>query len=165
MGPPAHPALLASSGVPAAKCAAPAVPDDERTTVLLRNLPSHFSRDAVAEVLDREGFEGRYDFVYVPSKFKTWVVIGHAFVNMVTPLDAQAAERHFQGLAWPGASGTICDANWSRSQQGLEALVERFRNSPVMHGSVPDAVRPAVYAAGLRTFFPPPTRWIEMPKV
>jgi len=141
-----------------------AIPDDERTTVMLRNLPSTFSRDALVEVLDQEGFRGRYDFVYMPMNFKKGSVFGYAFVNLLTPADALDAKEHFQGLTWPGASGTV-EVLWCGTQQGLEALVERFRSSPVMHDMVPDAVRPAVYQGGVRGVFPPPTKPIKAPNM
>jgi RNA recognition motif-containing protein len=141
-----------------------AVPDAERTTIMLRNLPNSFSRDALAEVLDREGFKARYDFVYMPMNFKKGVVFGYAFVNLLTPVDALEAKEHFQGFSWPGTSGAV-DVLWCGTQQGLEALVERFRSSPVMHEVVPDAVRPAVYSGGVRSIFPPPTKPIKMPNM
>lgn len=140
------------------------VPDHERTTIMVRNLPSSFSRDTVVEVLDQEGFKGRYDFVYMPMNFKKGAVFGYAFVNLLTPADALEAKDHLQGLSWPGSNGTV-DVLWCGTQQGLEALVERFRSSPVMHEVVPDAVRPAVYSGGVRSIFPPPTKPIKMPNM
>jgi hypothetical protein len=41
----------------------------------------------------------------------------------------------------------VCEVRWSGPHQGLEAHVERYRNSPVMHKSVPD--EPPVCACGL----------------
>jgi hypothetical protein len=146
------------------QAAASAIRDEERTTIMLRNLPSDFSRDSIADVLDQEGFKARYDFVYMPMNFKTWAVFGYGFVNFVTPTDAQHAKEHFEGFSWPGVSKKI-EVVWSDAQQGLEALVERFRSSPVMHDAVPDAVRPAVYQGGVRDVFPPPTKPIKMPNM
>jgi hypothetical protein len=146
------------------QAAASAIPDHKRTTIMLRNLPSDFSRDSIADVLDQEGFKSKYDFVYMPMNFKTWAVFGYGFVNFVTPMDARQAKDYFQGFSWPGVSKEI-EVVWSDAQQGLEALVERFRSSPVMHDAVPDAVRPAVYQGGVRDAFPPPTKPIKMPNM
>jgi len=96
--------------------------------------------------------------------FKKGSVFGYAFVNLLTPADALDANEHFQGLTWPGASGTV-EVLWCGTQQGLEALVERFRSSPVMHDMVPDVVRPAVYQGGVRGVFPPPTKPIKAPNM
>lgn len=166
--PASQPASAASEVAPEGKKSKGSVsdvPEDQRTTLMLRNLPSDFSRDAAAEVLDREGFNARYDFVYMPTDFKNWAAFGYCFVNLVTPADALEAKEHFQGLSWPGESGKVCDVLWCGAQQGLEALIERFRSSPVMHSSVPDAVRPAVYKDGVRSNFPAPTKAIKMPRM
>jgi hypothetical protein len=132
-------------------------PDDKRTTVMLRNLPGDFSRDALTEVLDQEGFKSRYDFVYLPMNFKKGALFGYALVNLLTPMDARQVKEHFEGFSWPGASAKA-EVVWYETQQGLEALVERFRSSPVMRDAVPDAVRPAVYRGGVRCIFPQPLK-------
>jgi hypothetical protein len=163
-------AVPKSSAPKASKCtsqikaAASDIPDGERTTIMLRNLPSGFSRDAVAEVLDHEGFKAKYDFVYMPINFKTEAAFGYAFVNLVMPEDAQQAMEHFKGFSWPGAGGEVT-VEWCSAQQGLEGLIERFRSSPVMHKVVPDALRPAVYRGGVRDVFPAPTAPIKMPSM
>lgn len=144
------------------KATASDAPEGERTTIMLRNLPSGFSRDAVAEVLDREGFKAKYDFVYMPINFKTEEAFGYAFVNLVKPEDAQQAKEHFKGFSWPDAAGEVT-VEWCSAQQGLDGLIERFRSSPVMHKVVPDALRPAVYQGGVRAVFPAPTAPIKMP--
>ena len=57
----------------------------------------------------------------------------------------------------------VCVVGWS-GDQGYEAHVERYRNSAVMHKSVPDEFRPVVFQAGRRQRFPPPTRFLKPPK-
>lgn len=135
-------------------------PADKRTTVMLRNLPGNFSRDALTDVLDQEGFKSRYDFVYLPMNFKKGTLFGYALVNLLTPVDAWEAKEHFEGFSWPGASAKA-EVVWYETQQGYEALVERFRSSPVMRDAVPDAVRPAVYHCGVRCIFPQPLKPIK----
>merc|ERR1740123_2226645 len=46
------------------------VQDGERTTVMLRNLPNDYTRDMLLALLDKEGFQGKYNFVYLPMDFK-----------------------------------------------------------------------------------------------
>ena len=62
------------------------------TTVMLRNLPNNYSRnmvghlrktltrpEATAEVctmMDKEGFHGKYDFLYLP--IDSWLQLGHS---------------------------------------------------------------------------------------
>jgi len=48
--------------------------------------------------------------------------------------------------------------------QGLEANIERYRNSPTMHELVPDAYRPMLFVNGQQVAFPAPTKKIKPPR-
>jgi len=55
----------------------------------------------------------------------------------------------------------------TRLSEGLECLddlIERYRNSPIMHACVPDAIKPAVYQNGRRAPFLQPTKELELPR-
>lgn len=54
---------------------------------------------------------------------------------------------------------------WGGPHQGLEAHVERYRNSPVMHEDVPDTFKPVLFANGVRISFPLPTRKLRAPRL
>lgn len=137
-----------------------------QTTVMLRNLPEVYSRNMLVSLLDRHGFKGKYDFVYMPMNFRTKASFGYAFVNFVMPGDAQCCHTEFQGFTtWDVASQKVCDVSWSNMHQGLAAHIERYRNSPVMHESVPDEYKPAVYAKGHRAVFPGPTKKLRIPRI
>eukprot|EP00971_Amphidinium_carterae_P024843 490292-Amphidinium_carterae.2 len=43
---------------------------------------------------------------------------------------------------WSDKSDNLCSVDWNDRQQGLAPLVERYRNSPVMHESVPEDCGP-----------------------
>merc|ERR1711862_380377 len=53
------------------------------TTVMLRNVPNNISRESLLALLDRSGFEGQYDFVYLPIDFARQSNLGYAFINLV----------------------------------------------------------------------------------
>jgi len=73
---------------------------------MLRNLPNNYTRAALLELIDREGFTGRYDFVYLPIDFKTHAALGYAFLNMVTPEDAERLRKRLDGFSrWSAMSG------------------------------------------------------------
>lgn len=134
-------------------------------TVMLRNLPNNYSRAILLELIDSEGFAGQYDFFYLPMDFKSRASLGYAFVNLVSPAQAHAFREHFDGFSrWVLPSQKVCSVNWSTPYQGLEAHVERFRNSPVMHEAVPDEYKPVVFVNGIRTSFPPPTKKLRAPR-
>jgi len=136
-----------------------------RTTVMLRNLPQAFSREDLLRLLDSKGFECRYDFVYVPLDFDKLANLGHAFVNMVTLADVERLWAEFDGFSeWPVPHDSKCSLAWNDKQQGLHAMMDRYRNSPVMHKTVPDQCKPLVFNAGVAVAFPSPTQAIKAPK-
>lgn len=139
---------------------------DDRTTLMLRNLPNSYNRAALLTMLDSEGFQGKYSFVYLPTDFNNFAGFGYAFVGLETHACAEAAKRHFQGFAkWKVPSQKTCDVAWSGEVQGNKAYVDKYRNSPVMHDSVPDEYKPALFANGVRVAFPAPTKRIRPPRV
>jgi len=137
-----------------------------RTTVMLRNLPEEFVRDMVMDMLAAEGFAQSVDFVYVPMNFRSSCSFGYGFVNFTLPEVAEACRIKFEGYKkWPVCSPKVCEVSWSDMHQGFEAHIERYRNSPLMHDSVPDDFRPAVFMKGVRVPFPAPTRPIRAPRI
>jgi hypothetical protein len=140
--------------------------DAERTTALLRNLPRDFTRARLVELLEDEGFDGTFDFVYVPMDFSSQASLGYAFVNFVTAGDVRRCWEMFDGLADFGqqSDGKACEVTWAEPCQGLDAHVERYRNSPVMHFTVPDEWKPSIFEDGVRVPFPPPTKTVSAPK-
>mmetsp|Transcript_69167 Transcript_69167/g.179774 ORF Transcript_69167/g.179774 Transcript_69167/m.179774 type:complete len:398 (+) Transcript_69167:86-1279(+) len=137
----------------------------ERTTLMLRNIPSDYSRAMLTMLLDSQGFAGRYDFVYLPYDFKTQAGLGFAFVNALTHKDAEQMWQRLTGFgSWETPSSKTCVVGWSGSdQQGLQANVERYRNSSVMHESVPEECKPLMLVNGVPVPFPHPTRKVCLP--
>jgi len=161
------PAARTGKAASRAQAGVSAVPEAEKTTVLLRNLPKDYTRTQLIELLEDEGFDGTFDFVYVPMDFSSEASLGYAFVNLTTPGDARRCWEIFDGLAEWGRPGenTACQVMWAEPCQGLAAHVERYRSSPVMHASVPDEWKPAIFQGGVRMPFPPPLKAVSAPKV
>jgi len=142
------------------------IPNDDRTTLMFRNLPNNYNRSTLLHMLDSEGFKGTYNLVYLPTDFRNFAGFGYAFVNFAAHDDARRAKASFQGFArWRVPSRKTCDVVWSGPVQGLQAHTERYRNSPVMHDSVPDEYKPAVFVEGIRVPFPASTKRIRPPRV
>lgn len=138
----------------------------EPTTVMLRNLPNGYARSQLLELLDKHNFFGKYDFVYLPMDFRNGVNLGYAFVNLLAHEDALALTSALQGFCgWHSDSSKVCEVSWAHPHQGLREHVERYRNSPVMHASMPDEYKPMVFRSGTRVPFPPPTKTIKAPKL
>jgi len=144
------------------------VPPGQRTTVMLRNLPLRYTREMLMHLIDSEGFAGLYDFAYLPIDFNSRVGLGYAFVNLQNPAEASRFWTHFDGFsrwAQPEDSDVPCLVTWSEPHQGLTSHIERYRNSPVMHQSVPDECKPMIFACGVRAPFPAPTKHIKAPRM
>ena len=142
-----------------------AVAPEARTTVMLRNLPNNYTRAMVMKMLNVEGFAGKYDFLYLPIDFATGACLGYAFVNLVSPDFAPGFWQTFDGFSkWVLPSKKVCGVTWSGPHQGLEAHVERYRNSPVMHPSVPERYRPVILRGGRSVPFPEPTKLPSAPR-
>lgn len=136
----------------------------ERTTLMLNNLPHVLWRDGLKNVLDAHGFSGQYDFIYMPVQFASGKSLGYAFVNFTSP---DAAKRCWDAL--DGSRGwsrtKACTVAWCWPHQGLEAHVKLYRNSTLLHESIPDGFKPALYDdKGGRRAFPAPLRRIRMPR-
>merc|ERR1719464_344706 len=84
------------------------VPEEEKTTVMLRNLPNDYSRDDLLDLLNEQGFKGKYDFVYLPVDFKKNAGLGYAFVNMEKHEYAVKVFDHFKGFdTWKVSSPKV----------------------------------------------------------
>merc|ERR1719507_35388 len=65
--------------------------EEEFTTLMIRNLPHDLTQMDLLAELDKNGFEGTYDFLYMPANFHSGRGKGYAFVNFTL----QAAARRF----------------------------------------------------------------------
>jgi len=137
----------------------------EWTTLMIRNLPSQYTREDFVSLLIDRGFAGRFDFVYFPVDFETHAGMGYAFVNMVSPGDARRLWENLDGFStWHRPCKKVCRISWSQPLQGLGVHVARYRNSPLMHELVPESYRPLLFTDGMRVSFPPPTKKIKAPR-
>jgi len=144
MGPPATlcPGALSGHSWPTQEAqtissiAAPAAPQEQvtpqeqMTTVMIRNLPPHITQACLVKELAQCGFEGTYNFLYMPQSFNTnekKCVKGFAFINFIQSSTADAlAERwhrqHRFGMNTKQAPLNICPADI----QGLEANLRKW---------------------------------------
>jgi hypothetical protein len=125
----------------------------ERTTLVLRKLPKNVTRTSLLEMLDTAGLKGLYDFVYLPMDFKKGKVFGYAIINFITNHTAEQASFHFEGAG--------VNIDWSDSHQGFEELIQRYRDSPIMHPSMPEVSKPLIFSKGLVVPFPGPTKRLQ----
>jgi len=135
------------------------------TTLMLRNLPADFSRSAVMDVLRSEGFADHASFVYVPMNLRSNGNFGYAFVDFYCADTAEQCKEQLEGFSrWEEPSEKALEIAWSETQ-GLDAQIARYRDSPLMHESVADEMKPALYKNGSRIAFPAPTKNIKAPRL
>merc|ERR1739845_154542 len=85
--------------------------------------------------------------------------------NLVSHEQASRFVETWDGFSrWSIPSKKACVLGWSRPHQGCTANIERYRNSPIMHESVPDDYKPVVFCHGKRIPFPPATKRITRPR-
>merc|ERR1719356_660586 len=93
-------------------------------------------------------------------------ISGYAFVNFVSPEAAHECLRKLDGfIGWDQPHENACEVIWSEKDQGLAVIIDRHRNSPIMHSSVREEFKPAVYKNGIQISFPAPTKKVRPPKV
>jgi hypothetical protein len=134
------------------------------TTVMLRNIPNNITRAELSDRFVCSGFADSFDFLYLPMDFKRDANLGYAFVNLVSAQEANRFFEFFQGFDdWGLASHKVCEVCWGNPLQGFDQHIDRYRNSPVMHNSVPDEHKPILLLNGHRIPFPAPTSSIPFP--
>jgi len=112
-------------------------------------------------VLNCAGLCRRYNFVYLPIDFRSEKALGYAFVNFN---DSECALDAFDKLKGAMADDHEIGIEWSASQQGYDTLVQRYRNSPVMHSIVPPKYKPIILSYGHPVPFPPPSISLKAPR-
>jgi RNA recognition motif-containing protein len=118
------------------------------------------TRPVFLDTLDTEGFQGLYTFVYLPMNFQKGVGLGYAIVNFAEATSAAAAALRLSSVE---LGGKKLQANISVEKQSLSDLICRYRDSAVMHSSVPDDCKPILFSDGLVMPFPEPTKTLEPP--
>jgi len=129
------------------------------TTLMFRNIPNKYTREMLLKEIKQKGFHGKYDFFYLPIDFRNRCNVGYAFINFVTPQDAERFKYAFQGQQLKAFnSAKVCEITPAKVQ-GKDANVEQYRNSAVMHQE--EKYHPLVFDNRVRVSFPEPTSGVK----
>jgi hypothetical protein len=113
---------------------------DDKTTMMIRNLPNKCSQVMLREEIDGAGLIGAYDFMHLPIDPETNANRGYAFVNFVTVGHAQAFARVFEGHRMSRFSSNKRVFVVPAALQGFEANYAHYSSARVIRGD--PAARP-----------------------
>lgn len=108
------------------------------TSLMISNIPCRVSQERVIEAVNRLGFEGAYDFVYIPTGCRTGpkrsLNMGYGFINFISPELASRFAQAFDGYRFEGSVGLRgCTCRPARAQ-GFRANVRFAAQSILRHG-------------------------------
>ncbi|CAD8120387.1 unnamed protein product [Paramecium sonneborni] len=105
--------------------------DDDRTTLMIRNIPNKYSQSMLLENIDINN-KDTYDFFYLPIDFTNKCNVGYAFINFIDTKYISKFFIEFQGKKWKQFnSEKICEITYARIQ-GVEQLQGHFQYSTIM---------------------------------
>jgi hypothetical protein len=116
-------------------------------------------------VLRQQGLAEDVDFLYTPGNLKLKQNCGYAFVNFTKPESAAVCLEKLCGFNWDARGKHVCEVDWCLDHQGIESHVERYRDSRIMHASVEDEYKPAIFRNGVRMPFPSPSKPLHKPRL
>eukprot|EP01025_Chloroclados_australasicus_P056423 TRINITY_DN696_c0_g1_i10.p1 TRINITY_DN696_c0_g1~~TRINITY_DN696_c0_g1_i10.p1 ORF type:complete len:553 (-),score=91.65 TRINITY_DN696_c0_g1_i10:3794-5452(-) len=107
--------------------------EDQRTTLMLKNIPNKYSPQMLMDTINEAGVAGRYDFLYLPIDFRNRCNVGYAFINMRYSVnDVPLLYNVFNGRRWERFnSEKVAQVAYARIQ-GRVQLIQHFQNSSLM---------------------------------
>jgi len=119
----------------------------ETLTVMLRNIPNRYTAEEVLAEMLALGFEGTFDFFYLPIDFTTKRNRGYSFINFREAADASRFVCAFHGKHWTRhASQKILEVSPALTQ-GFEANVAQYVRKDAQRIQNP-WFRPMIFADG-----------------
>jgi len=140
-------------------------PSGVGTTLKIGNLRKSCRLDEFLETLEMTGYMEMLDFVYMPMDLRSaktedeLLNFSHAIVNFASEDVAEVFLSTFHDSPETIFEGTGDVTYWD--VQGLDALVNKFRNIDAMHESMPSSCQPQLFKDGERIEFPAPTRLLK----
>ena len=99
---------------------------DDRTTIMIRNIPIKYSDEHIIKEL--EPFEGKYDCLYMPFDFEKGGNKGYSFLNLTNPYHVLLFYEVFQNKSWQFFdSKKICELNYANFQ-GINEIKKHAKN-------------------------------------
>jgi len=111
---------------------------DDILTVMMRNIPNKYTQKMLIDEVNEVGFNGTWDFLYLPIDRESGANKGYAFINFLRPDYAYAFKRAFNGKQMALFKSNKIVNVTPAAIQGFEANFEHFSRTRVNFGD-PDA--------------------------
>jgi len=106
---------------------------DNVYTVMMRNLPNSITQKLLLTNINKEGFLGSYDFVYLPIDPKANANRGYAFINFIEPAWASKFRSHYEGQKFGSATTNKIVSVVPALLQGYEANAAHYSSTRVVN--------------------------------
>jgi len=100
---------------------------DDSTTLMIKNVTSHYTQASFLLEIDEAGFEGTYDLFYLPIDPVTEENVGHAFINFRSVEYAIAFRKYLDGRKLSMSKrriATVCSARFQGFEQSAKELMD-----------------------------------------
>ena len=109
--------------------------EDNRTTMMIKNIPNKFSRDLLIKTIN-QNFEGTYDLFILPTDGNRNKNFGYSFINFTYSYYIPYFYYMFNGKKWSSTnSQKICEITYSKVQ-GKVNLIGHYPNKIIYHNTV-----------------------------
>ena len=99
------------------------------TTVMVRNIPLRFTPVSLRELIEVEGFSGRYDYFYMPMDFRSHRSLGYCFINFYEAHAAAEFVEKFDNFKFASTNSEKVLSISAGVRQGILANVASFKLS------------------------------------
>jgi len=116
----------------------------DSTTVCLMNLRLNMTRKQLMQLVDRKGFEGKYNMIYLPFNKYEMKNKGYAFINLTNMVHAESFRNEFEGYKLEsGNSDKICLVD-PANVKGFDKVKEKFSDTHPVNNQHPSQ-RPVMF--------------------
>mmetsp|Transcript_41332 Transcript_41332/g.108969 ORF Transcript_41332/g.108969 Transcript_41332/m.108969 type:complete len:437 (-) Transcript_41332:322-1632(-) len=122
------------------------------TTMMLRNIPNKYTQNTLLQEIDDFGFFGSYDFFYLPMDVHNSSNVGYAFINFLSPTDAERFRKVFGSHRFQKFQSRKISSVCSAHVQGLAENLRHFEKRAVTHARN-EQYRPIVLKGNQRVDF------------